>query len=43
MKLWSPPDAPEVILGFGVPYLNIVFSERNHYEIKVYTFFSMVT
>ena len=29
-------------LGFGIPYFNIFF-KWNHYEIQVYTFFSLVT
>ena len=31
------------LLGFGVPYFNTFFVKRNHYEINVYTFFSLVT
>ena len=30
-------------LGFGVPYFNTFFLKGNRYEIKVYTFFSLVT
>ena len=32
-----------VFLGFGVPYFNTFFLKGNHYEIEVYTFFSLVT
>ena len=31
------------MLGFGVPYFDTFFLKGNHYEIKVYTFFSLVT
>ena len=31
------------VLGFGVPYFNTFCLKGNHYEIKVYTFFPLVT